>query len=103
MALLNCLKHFSVPAFAPCLLNISIIAFALIFGEGIKGLACGVLVGGVLQLLVQVPVLYKKGFRLSLFKQFKSFLHILSRQLSGKGQHVYQTNTKKNPLASDCM
>ena len=71
MAILNSLKHFSVPAFAPCFLNISIIVFALIFGEGIKGLSLGVLVGGVLQLLIQIPVLYKKGFRLHLFKSFK--------------------------------
>ncbi|MCM8801056.1 MAG: murein biosynthesis integral membrane protein MurJ [Candidatus Omnitrophica bacterium] len=63
-AVLNSLGHFSIPAFAPCLLNISLILFTLIFGEGIKGLALGVLVGGVLQLAVQIPVLYKKGFRL---------------------------------------
>jgi len=63
-AILNSLKHFSVPAFAPCLLNISIIIFAFLFGEGVKGLALGVLVGGVLQLAVQIPVLHKKGFRL---------------------------------------
>lgn len=61
-ALLNSLKHFAIPAFAPCLLNIAIITFALIFGEGIRGLALGVLVGGLLQLLVQVPPLLKKGF-----------------------------------------
>ena len=71
MGILNSLKHFSVPAFAPCLLNISIIVFALLFGEGIKGLALGVLVGGVLQLAIQVPVLYKKGFQLNLFRRFK--------------------------------
>ncbi len=70
MALLNSLRHFSVPAFAPCLLNISIIIFTLVFGEGIKGLASGVLVGGVLQLAVQIPVLYKKGFRLIMPKNF---------------------------------
>jgi putative peptidoglycan lipid II flippase len=70
MAILNSLKHFAVPAFAPCLLNISIIVFALLFGEGIKGLATGVLVGGVLQLAVQIPVLYKKGFRPRLFRRF---------------------------------
>ncbi|MBM3246275.1 MAG: murein biosynthesis integral membrane protein MurJ [Candidatus Omnitrophica bacterium] len=70
MGILNSLRHFSVPAFAPCLLNISIIVFALIFGEGIKGLAWGILVGGVLQLAVQVPILYQKGFRLNLFKRF---------------------------------
>jgi len=71
MAILNSLKHFSVPAFAPCLLNISIIVFALLFGEGIKGLALGVLIGGILQLIIQIPVLYKKGFRLNLFRRFR--------------------------------
>lgn len=71
MALLNSLKHFSVPAFAPCLLNISIIVFAVFFGEEIKGLALGVLVGGLLQLFIQIPVLYKKGFRLDLFRRFR--------------------------------
>ncbi len=71
MGILNSLKHFAVPAFAPCLLNISIIAFAMLFGEGTTGLASGVLVGGVLQLAVQIPVLYRKGFRPKLFKKFK--------------------------------
>ncbi|MCX5707106.1 MAG: murein biosynthesis integral membrane protein MurJ [Candidatus Omnitrophica bacterium] len=70
MGLLNSLKHFAAPAFAPCLLNISIIIFALLFGEGIKGLALGILVGGVLQLVVQIPVLYRKGFRFRLPKTF---------------------------------
>jgi len=71
MAVLNSLKHFSVPAFAPCLLNISIIICAIVFGEGITGLALGVLLGGLLQLAVQVPVLYKKGFRPKLFRSFR--------------------------------
>jgi len=71
MGILNSLGHFSVPAFAPCLLNISIIVFALLFGEGIKGLSLGVLVGGILQLAIQIPVIYKKGFRLTPFKKFK--------------------------------
>jgi len=63
MALLNSLKSFAVSAFAPCLLNIAIIICALLFGEGTKGLATGVLIGGALQLAVQIPALYKKGFR----------------------------------------
>ncbi|MGE5197763.1 MAG: murein biosynthesis integral membrane protein MurJ [Deltaproteobacteria bacterium] len=71
MSILNTLKHFSVPAFAPCLLNISIIIFAIIFGENILGLASGVLAGGLLQLAVQIPVLYRKGFRPRLFMNFK--------------------------------
>jgi putative peptidoglycan lipid II flippase len=70
IGVLNSLKHFAIPAFAPCLLNISIIVFALIWGEGIKGLASGVLVGGILQLAVQIPVLYKKGFRFHFTNKF---------------------------------
>ncbi|MDD5669456.1 MAG: murein biosynthesis integral membrane protein MurJ, partial [Candidatus Omnitrophica bacterium] len=71
MGVLNSLKHFSVPAFGPCLLNISIILCALAWGEGIAGLATGILIGGVLQMAIQLPVLYKKGFRLRLFRRFK--------------------------------
>ncbi|MFA6357791.1 MAG: murein biosynthesis integral membrane protein MurJ [Candidatus Omnitrophota bacterium] len=62
MAVLNSLKNFTVSAFAPCLLNIAIIVCAIIFGENVIGLASGVLLGGILQLAVQVPILYKKGF-----------------------------------------
>jgi len=62
MGVLNSLKHFSAPAFAPCLLNISIIICAMIWGESVTGLASGVLIGGILQLCVQIPVLLKKGF-----------------------------------------
>ncbi|MFH1191205.1 MAG: murein biosynthesis integral membrane protein MurJ [Candidatus Omnitrophota bacterium] len=63
MAVLNSLKSFAVSAFAPCFLNIAIIVCALLFGEGTSGLAAGVLLGGVLQLAVQIPLLYKKGLR----------------------------------------
>lgn len=69
--ILNSLRHFALPALAPCLLNISIIVFALLFREGVTGLALGVLVGGLLQLLIQVPALYRKGFRLKLFRRFR--------------------------------
>lgn len=66
MGILNSLKHFTVPAFASCFLNISIIIFVLIFKEGVTGLALGILIGGLLQLGIQIPVLYRKGFRLTL-------------------------------------
>jgi putative peptidoglycan lipid II flippase len=70
-SILNTLKHFSLPALAPCLLNIAIIVCAMVFGESILGLSLGVLIGGFLQLAVLVPVLYRKGFRLRLFGCFK--------------------------------
>jgi putative peptidoglycan lipid II flippase len=63
MAVLNSLKSFAISAFAPCFLNIAIIVCVLLFGEGTTGLASGVLVGGLLQLAVQIPALYKKGLR----------------------------------------
>jgi putative peptidoglycan lipid II flippase len=95
MAILNSLRHFAVPAFAPCLLNISIIVCALIFGEGLAGLASGVLLGGVLQLLVQIPVLYKKGFQLQLFQRFrhpaaKTIGKLMLPRLASSG--IYQLN-----------
>lgn len=71
MGLLNSLKYFTVSAFAPCFLNGAIIICAIIYGEGIKGLVLGVLLGGVLQLAVQFLALYKKGFRLKLFRRFR--------------------------------
>ena len=80
MGILNSLRHFALPAFGPCLLNISIIICALAWGEGIKGLASGVLIGGILQLAVQVPVLYKKGFR---FHFTNKFSHPAIKQIGG--------------------
>ena len=64
---LNSLNYFTTPAFAPVVLNTTII-LALLFlcpVIGIKGVVAGVLVGGIVQVLMQVPPLYKRGFRLS--------------------------------------
>ncbi len=71
MGILNSLKHFSIPAFAPCLLNISIILCAMFLGEGVTGLASGVLIGGLMQVAIQVPVLYRKGFRLRRIRDWR--------------------------------
>ncbi|MFA5363412.1 MAG: murein biosynthesis integral membrane protein MurJ [Candidatus Omnitrophota bacterium] len=95
MGILNALKHFTVPAFAPCLLNISIIVCALIWGEGVTGLAVGVLLGGVLQLAVQLPVLYKKGFRFRLSGRFNhpaahSMLKLMLPRVASSS--IYQLN-----------
>ncbi|WP_158367624.1 murein biosynthesis integral membrane protein MurJ [Candidatus Williamhamiltonella defendens] len=63
--LLNTWNHFSIPAFTPTLLNISMIGFALFaapyFDPPILALAWGVLLGGVLQLFYQLPFLKKIG------------------------------------------
>jgi putative peptidoglycan lipid II flippase len=66
---LNTWKRFAVPAFTPVLLNLSVIAAALLLvpwlrargTETIYALPAGVMVGGLLQLGIQVPALLKIG------------------------------------------
>lgn len=64
-AILNTWNRFSVPAFAPTLLNVSMISFALFgapyFNPPVLALAWAVVVGGVLQLIYQLPHLKKIG------------------------------------------
>jgi len=64
MAVLNCKGHFATPAFAPVLFNISVIlcAFLLTPKYGIYSLAIGVVLGGIIQFLFQMPSLVKMGF-----------------------------------------
>jgi len=70
MAILNSLRHFTVPAMTPVLLNVVWILILLIVcprfgetpGERIYGVAWGILCAGALQLLFQVPVLRRFGF-----------------------------------------
>jgi putative peptidoglycan lipid II flippase len=64
-AILNTWNRFSIPAFAPTLLNVSMIGFALFaapyFHPPVLALAWAVVVGGVLQLGYQLPHLRKIG------------------------------------------
>ncbi|MEE9259383.1 MAG: murein biosynthesis integral membrane protein MurJ, partial [Nitrospinaceae bacterium] len=69
MGILNVFKVFALPAAAPIFLNISMILAALFLSpqmeDPIMGLAVGVLAGGVLQLLFQLPETLRKGLRFS--------------------------------------
>jgi putative peptidoglycan lipid II flippase len=66
MGILNTVRHFFTPAISTVFLNLSMILAALFlhdrFQVPIVSLAIGVLIGGLLQLVLQLPVLYKKGF-----------------------------------------
>lgn len=68
MGILNALGHFAAPALSPVMLNLAMIASALLLAhrlwEPILALAVGVLLGGVGQLLIQLPVLLRKGVSL---------------------------------------
>lgn len=60
-------RSFVVPAFSSCLLNVAMIVSALVasqtMAEPVLGLAIGVLIGGVLQLLVHVKPLLALGVK----------------------------------------
>ncbi len=64
---LNSLHRFAAPAFAPVMLNLSIIAFSF-FGTGLfantaVALAAGVVAGGVLQIAILIRPLIRSGWR----------------------------------------
>ena len=72
MGALNSRQIFTAPAMASSFFNIGSIAGGVIFGwlidrsfgrNALIGLAIGTLVGGLLQLLVQMPSLHRAGFR----------------------------------------
>ncbi len=68
MAILNCFHVFGIPAATPILLNIAMILCSMgvvwrRFQSPAVALAVGVIIGGVLQFLVQVPLLVRHGMR----------------------------------------
>ncbi len=77
MGILNCFNIFGLPAATSVFLNIAIIVFSIgavwkYFDDPAVSLAVGVLIGGALQFLIQVPSLVRKGMT---FKFGLSFLH----------------------------
>ena len=61
MGILNAEERFFAPAWAPVALNLSVIAALLLFPDNVHYLAAGVVAGGVMQLLVQLPWLWRHG------------------------------------------
>ena len=99
MGILNSLRHFFAPAFAPAFLNISIIAAVILlyhsFEKPVIALALGVLTGGVIQFLFQIPFLLKKGitFRFNFNFRHPAIKRIGSLMIPGLiGSAVYQLN-----------
>lgn len=66
MGILNTLRHFFTPAISTVFLNLSMITCALVlrpfFHYPITALAVGVVLGGLVQLVLQLPVLWRKGY-----------------------------------------
>ncbi len=82
MAILNSFHKFFVPAFTPVLFNLAIITAAFFFASKAEEpafvFAVGVVIGGILQLAIQVPFLWRNGMR---FKFGLSFTHPAVRKV----------------------
>lgn len=64
MGILNFFSHFFTTGVAPCWFNIAVIGCGVLLSKklGIQSIAIGALLGGVLQLTYQLPLLYKEGY-----------------------------------------
>lgn len=99
MGILYTFRLFTVPAFSPCLLNVAMIIAALVTiltkQDHVLGLAVGVLIGGALQLLVQIRPLLKQGMQI---KRPKTLSHPGAKKMGQLllprlfGSAVYQLN-----------
>jgi putative peptidoglycan lipid II flippase len=71
MGMLNALRRFFIPASSPTMYNVAFIICAVVFVpvftrigiEPVMALSVGMLVGGVVQILVQWPALRREGYR----------------------------------------
>jgi putative peptidoglycan lipid II flippase len=66
MGILNCFHMFGLPAATPVILNVMTIVFTIgavwkYFRDPATSIIVGVLVGGVMQFLIQVPALVSRG------------------------------------------
>jgi putative peptidoglycan lipid II flippase len=99
MGVLNSHRHFFAPAIAPIFLNICIIVSVFLFYHTFKipvmTLALGVLAGGVVQFLFQIPFLYKRRitFRFNFNFRHPAIKRIGLLMIPGLiGTAVYQIN-----------
>jgi putative peptidoglycan lipid II flippase len=99
MGILNSHRHFFAPAIAPIFLNISMILsiflFYHAFQKPVMALALGVLAGGIIQFLFQIPFLMKKRvtFRFNFNFRHPAIKRIGYLMIPGLiGTAVYQLN-----------
>ncbi len=107
---LNCLDHFFAPAAAPLLLNLSIITASFLLSPyldpPVLSLAAGVLLGGVAQLMFQVPFLRARGVRLVPAWDIKNPALLRIARLMGPaafGAAVYQLTVFINTMLASLL
>jgi len=75
MSILNSFDRFGVPSLAPAMFNVLVIMAAYCIcpylEKPIFGIAIGVVLGGLAQFAIQIPSLYRIGFRFRFKPQFK--------------------------------
>ena len=80
-SVLRVFKRFLITSLSPIMYNLGIIFGILFFVPtfGISGLAWGVALGGFLHLLIQIPILFKTGFKFQKILDFKDkgFLEVI--------------------------
>jgi putative peptidoglycan lipid II flippase len=94
MGVLNSVHRFALPALGPALLNLSMIVGMLLWRAEARGLAWGVMMGGVLQWILQVPALKKEGIPLTWGWQRHPAVREVGRMLIPRavGSAVYQAS-----------
>jgi len=92
--ILNAMKSFFVPALAPIFLNLSIITAAIFvaphFVVPLVAIGMAVSIGGALQVAIQLPELFKKGFLIKpVFRKYhpglKKILRLMLPAIGGMG------------------
>jgi putative peptidoglycan lipid II flippase len=75
MGALNTKKVFFIPAIAPALFNITLIVIIVLFASSanrpIVVAAVGILIGGLMQFVFQIPSFFRNGYRLSFNMSFR--------------------------------
>jgi putative peptidoglycan lipid II flippase len=67
MGILNSFNRFAATALSPVVLNLTMVAFSFLgalFGDITRTLAVGVVAGGTMQLLIQIPALLRSGWKI---------------------------------------
>ena len=110
MGVLNSHDRFFAPAFSPVLLNagfiFGIVCLSGFFKEPLYGLAAGVLIGGSLQVLLQIPYMAKTGFRMKFSLDFRhpgirKIFYLVVPTLFGFA--IYQINTLMSTLLASFL
>ena len=92
MGILNSYDHFTMPALAPIIWNLIIIGVVVGFSKyGVNALAWGVFAGTVVELVIQVPAIWRRRWRRRVFRAYRSMA----------GQAIAEAGRRMSPWRID--